>query len=486
MQPGNSEKEKEKEKEIHLREGETDDQADSDTIIVHASADQPHELDELSERKSASDPTSSSSNLIGKTIGGHYQIISLIGEGAMGAVYKAMDLLLDRTVALKIISPERRIDSKAIQRFQQEAKAIASLNHRNIVQTYEFGISEDDLPYLAMEYMEGETLAHLVSKSGKQTVEDAIAIITQVGQGLLHAHDCGVIHRDLKPENIVLSKSSEGEIVVKILDFGIAKITNAEDGQKLTQTGEVFGSPLYMSPEQCHGKKLDHRSDIYSLACVFYELLTASPPFRGDSVLETLMHHIQTPVPDIPKEIAPSAINEVLQKALAKEPEARFQTVKHFLESTQKAVEDTNVSNGVNDPRFWRNLDRRFGTDNQHGLELFKQRTLSRLMFYSFSAIIIVIVATLYLLYTNVQLARSFQFDDETAWSNYFDSGKRAFELKDYATAEKLLLQAEANAEFTDNKQRRIAVLKELQKLYTERGLTKESNRIGERLLLLQ
>ncbi len=457
----------------------------SDTLICSSEDFKIHEtsVDSAARGDTSDAPT----EITAKIIGGHYQIISKIGEGGVGTVYKAKHLLLDRIVALKIISPERRLDANALMRFQQEAKAVTSLNHPNIVRTYEYGVSEDGNPYLTMEYVEGETLAGLISSYGKQPVDVAVELISQVGQGLTHAHTNGVIHRDIKPENIVLFKGDDGKRVAKILDFGIAKLIKVEEGQKLTETGNIVGSPLYMSPEQCHGRKLDARSDIYSLGCVLYELVTGTPPFRGESAIETLVHHIQTPVPDIPVEDVPPLINECLQKALAKQPEKRFQSVQQFLSALCSALNVPARYSGVNDPRFWRSLDRKYFVINDpKEIELFQQRILSRMLFYVLVAIVVLSVGFSGHLNMILDEAKSSQFADPAAWSKSLEAGKRAHALGDYYACEQFLLDAEGKVQFTGGKQQRILVLQELKKLYEERGLHKDANQISQRILMIQ
>lgn len=463
-------------------------EAEADPIRIVAEDDGPHGIDTidddtLGDCKDADEGP----DLRGKIVGGHYQIISRIGEGGVGVVYKARHMLLNRIVALKLLSPELRMDSKALMRFQQEARAVTSLHHPNIVKTHEFGISEDGSPFLTMEFVEGETLADLIKRDGKQTVQRSIEIVTQAGTGLIHAHASNVIHRDIKPENIVLSAPSSDTQTAKILDFGIAKMAR-EDGQKLTETGRIFGSPLYMSPEQCHGQKLDNRSDVYSLGCVLYELLTGAPPFRGESVVATLMAHIQAPVPDIPQDIVPAPINECVHKSLAKDPDKRYATVDQFLAALQAAAEAADdMHRGIGDLRFWRALDRKYGLDgSERDLDKISRQFLARLFLYTAVAMAIGVVAILYNAWNILEAARIADFTDDSAWSTYYDAGKRAGKLGDFFQAERLLLNAESNAEFTGHKQERILALQELQKLYASRGMGKESRRMGERISTLQ
>lgn len=445
-----------------------------------------NDFDETIVDQSTIDTVSEAPDLTEKIIGGHYQILSKIGQGGAGIVYKAKHLLLDKVVALKIISPEKRMDANALMRFQQEAKSVTSLNNPNIVRTYEYGVSEDGSPYLSMEYVEGKTISDLISLNGKQPVDFAIELITQAGNGLMHAHQNGVIHRDIKPENIVFYTGDDGKLVVKILDFGIAKVVNAEVGQKLTETGAVIGSPLYMSPEQCHGKELDLRSDIYSLACVLYELIAGVPPFRGESAMETLMHHIQTPAPDIPENVAPQAVNDCLQKALAKQPEKRFQTIRQFLSALKTATNKSEKYRKINDPRWWRRLDRQFASSDPKKVELLSQRIMTKFIFYLCLIAVVWILSVSYYVFEILTMARPFEFSDTKSWSHYFEAGKSARALGDYFNAEQLLLKAETSAEFEDDKDRRILVLQEMKKLYAARGLIKEVDWLDKKILKIQ
>lgn len=267
----------------------------------------------------------------GQILGGKYKVLSLIGSGGMGTVYSVSQMFLHKEFALKTLD-KRKITASSIRRFQQEAKAASSLSHPNLVQVHDFGFLDDEQPYLVMDLIRGSTLSTIIKEKGQLEIEDTISIIAQVCLGLSYAHDQGVVHRDLKPGNIIIVEDallgSEGS--VKIVDFGIAKIIGNDDGeiQALTNTGEIFGSPLYMSPEQCLGGKVDHRSDIYSLGCVFYECLTGAPPHVGQNALRTMMLHESEPALSL-KEAAlgkefPEGLEKILAKMLAKSPAERY------------------------------------------------------------------------------------------------------------------------------------------------------------------
>jgi eukaryotic-like serine/threonine-protein kinase len=262
-------------------------------------------------------------------------VLSCVGSGGMSVVYKARDCLLNRIVAVKLLRSQSSLDTKNVQRFRQEAVAALKMDHPNIIRVFEFDIPEQGEPYLVMEYLEGESVADLITENGPIELTRAISIMQAVCAGLEHAHKVGILHRDLKPSNIMLVKDQSGT-KVKLFDFGIAKLLlgEGEPDHALTMTGEFLGSPLYMSPEQISTERLDERSDIYGLGCVFYQMVTGQPPFRGSSLLETLQMHTSTlarPVKEIYAGVKNDwAIDAFLLKALAKNRDNRFQTVGEF------------------------------------------------------------------------------------------------------------------------------------------------------------
>ncbi len=266
-------------------------------------------------------------------LGGRYRVLAVLGRGGMGIVYRVEQIFLGLDLALKTIDLSSMTDI-AVRRFQAEARAVFALNHPNIISVHDFGVLDNQSPFLAMEYVQGESLASRL-KRRTLTAEEAIPLFIQVCSGLAHAHEHSVVHRDIKPGNIMISDQlplgTEGS--VKILDFGIAKLGEHENGeiQSLTRTGEIFGSPLYMSPEQCSGNKVDHRSDIYSLGCVIFEALTGTTPFVGDSVLSTMMMHQAASIPSL-KEASlgteyPKELEQIVQSMLAKNPNDRYQNL---------------------------------------------------------------------------------------------------------------------------------------------------------------
>ena len=256
---------------------------------------------------------------------GRYQIISEVGQGAMGTVYKAIDPLIERTVAIKAINLDLSKEELASfeERFYREAKSAGQLSHPNIVTIYDIG-ETDNVAYIAMEFLEGQSLRELLDSGAVLAIDRISRIAAQVAEGLAYAQKHGIVHRDIKPANIVITRSG----VVKITDFGIAHMPSASR----TQAGMVLGSPKYMSPEQVVGKLVDGRSDIFSLGVMLYEMLTGQSPFAGDNI-STIMYRIlnETPLnPSIVNARIPLAFDTIITKALAKRPEDRYQTAKEM------------------------------------------------------------------------------------------------------------------------------------------------------------
>lgn len=255
---------------------------------------------------------------------GRYNIIGELGQGAMGTVYKAVDPLIDRVVAIKTINLSLALDEKEEyeQRFYQEAKAAGRLSHPNIVTIYDVGKS-GEIAYIAMEFLQGRELRDILNDGQRMPVEQVINVVAQVAQGLAYAHENGIVHRDVKPSNIMIVRDGH----VKITDFGIARMASAA---VRTQTGMVLGSPKYMSPEQVVGKLTDHRSDIFSLGVMLYEMLTGQAPFSGENV-NAIMYQTLNSVPPPPSTLSPNVpemLNFIVAKALAKKLEHRYQNIK--------------------------------------------------------------------------------------------------------------------------------------------------------------
>jgi len=265
----------------------------------------------------------------GDIIGESYKLIDLIGQGGMGVVYRAKHLALDKQFALKLLAPDQ-VNQQNWRRFETEGRALAKLNHANIVSIYNMGISRG-CPYFVMDWIEGISLAERIELSGPLNDRIALNIFQQISNGLGCAHKHGIIHRDIKPANIMLIETSEGT-KVKIVDFGIARLQTAEASgqQALTAHGEVFGSPLYMSPEQTRGEKLDARSDLYSLGCSLFETLTGQVPFRGNSALATSLMHQEAEIPKLSSKLSTKTFNPTLDllvgRCLHKDVNKRYQS----------------------------------------------------------------------------------------------------------------------------------------------------------------
>jgi eukaryotic-like serine/threonine-protein kinase len=271
---------------------------------------------------------------IGTVLADRYEILSEIGRGGMSIVYRGRHLLMDRICAIKMLLAQLMYDQTSKKRFQLEAEAASCLKHPNIIAVYDYGIAPTGQPYLVMEYLVGESLADLIKRDKNIEQRRVVRVFIQACDALSHAHNKGVIHRDLKSSNIMLVEQEDKNDVVKVLDFGIAKLMPASGKlpQNLTQTGEVFGSPIYMSPEQCLGQALDQRSDIYSMGTMAYEALTGVPPLVGNTIVDTMQMHVGTKPTAMKShnvDVLP-ALEALVFKALEKKPENRFQTMQEM------------------------------------------------------------------------------------------------------------------------------------------------------------
>jgi serine/threonine protein kinase len=282
----------------------------------------------------------------GTLIRGKYRILAKIGEGGMGAVYKALHVHFNESCALKVMSPALANDASLVKRFGREAIIARKLRHKNAVKVDDFDETEDGRPFIVMEYVEGQSLKSLMTASGPLSVARTCSIIKQTAAALDAAHELGLIHRDIKPDNIVLVVS-HGEEVAKVLDFGIAKIRDTQNnntaGMGLTATGMVIGTPPYMSPEQARGADsdgIDGRSDIYSLGVVMYQMLTGTLPLKGDTPLDMLFAQIQTPPTPIHEARPGLRISEpigaLVMKCLEKDPTRRPQSGRELIEELDR------------------------------------------------------------------------------------------------------------------------------------------------------
>jgi serine/threonine protein kinase len=280
----------------------------------------------------------------GQVLIGKYEVLSLIGVGGMGKVYKVRQVFLNKALALKVLDLHQAMSELQMRRFQLEAKAAFSLSHPNLVKVFDFGLLESDDPYLVMDFVDGITLHDHLKREGPLTSEQCVKVFIQAASGLAYAHQRSVVHRDIKPSNIMLDAGSKigANNSVKIVDFGIAKLSESGELQGLTRTGEIFGSPLYMSPEQCSGEVVDHRSDIYSLGCTLFEALTGTPPHVGNSALRTMMLHKTSPAPYLREASLgvtyPENLEQIVHRMLEKSPADRYQSLDDVVDDLNKAL----------------------------------------------------------------------------------------------------------------------------------------------------
>ncbi len=268
----------------------------------------------------------------------YYEIIQPLGIGGLSKVFQARHINRGDVVALKLLHSHLVSDEQSVQRLQREARSLAKLSHPNLVRVDDFMISPEGIPFILMEFLEGESLKQRLARQGKISWKETAKIFEQVCQGLGHAHSRKILHRDLKPGNIMLT-TSNGQIVPKVVDFGLAKPLDADSMGRITEPGEVFGSPMYMSPEQCHGKDVDERSDVYAVGCIMYECLSGSAPFVGKTVLETMTMHYSAEVPEFnPLLKVPDWLMNTVMKCLAKAPNARNQSMEDIYVTLQKGL----------------------------------------------------------------------------------------------------------------------------------------------------
>jgi predicted Ser/Thr protein kinase len=262
--------------------------------------------------------------VVGELIAGRYELEELVGSGGMSSVYRAHDRLLERTVALKILHEQFTRDDDYVERFRREARAVAQLAHPNIVTVIDRG-EQDGRQFIVFEYVDGMNLKELMTQEGPVSPREAIELALQVARGLSFAHDNGLVHRDVKPQNVLLDADGRA----KVTDFGIAHAVNV-DG--MTITGTIMGTSNYIAPEQARGQPVDEQTDVYSLGCVLYELLTGEVPFEGDNFVAVAMRHVNDPVPSV-REVRPDVpprLDWAIQQAMAKDHDERFESMADF------------------------------------------------------------------------------------------------------------------------------------------------------------
>jgi tRNA A-37 threonylcarbamoyl transferase component Bud32 len=270
---------------------------------------------------------------VGDVIAGRYKLVQTLGDGAMGQVFVAENLAIGQKVALKVLKQELLADATFRMRFQQEAEAIAAVEHRNVARFLDLVVG--DPTFIVMEYVKGPTLAQVIREKKRLPPLDAMYIAERLCWALEAAHQRGVVHRDIKPSNVILSPDTENEIEPKLIDFGLAKVAAASSEKGLTRTGQIVGTPDYMSPEQIANKEVDARSDVYSLGCLVFEMCVGRPPFTGGDDVQVLYQQLQVKPDRVEDHVpdAPPEIDKLLGKALAKDPQARFQSMREMAEA---------------------------------------------------------------------------------------------------------------------------------------------------------
>jgi Leucine-rich repeat (LRR) protein/tRNA A-37 threonylcarbamoyl transferase component Bud32 len=309
---------------------------------------------------------------------GRFEVIDFLGEGGMGTVYKVREAKSNKSFAIKVLKDDLSHDALAVKRFEQEVRAAGELEHPNLVFIYGADKTNEGSPYMVMNYVEGANLAELIAARGSIAYPQALEIFVQIAKALVHAHAKQIIHRDLKPSNIIVSNDDQGHDHVRVVDFGIAKAspmglkstTGASSpadllrasGTDLTQTGGIFGSPLYMSPEQFLGEKIDARSDIYSFGCVMFEALCGQPPFREENAAKTMMKHLHLPPPPLrsirPTLKVPKELEKLVMVCLRKNPKNRYESAESLLSDLQALRAGGSVwkkagGSAVLDRRWW-------------------------------------------------------------------------------------------------------------------------------------
>jgi eukaryotic-like serine/threonine-protein kinase len=281
-------------------------------------------------------------SLVGQIIADRYRVLSLIGEGGMGRVYLAEHVHMGRKSAVKVLSPALAFSAEAISRFHREAANASRINHPNVAAIYDFGEASEGVMYLAMEYVEGETLTMMLQREGRLEVTRAAQLTKQAADALASAHHLGIVHRDLKPDNIMVARNMEGGDLVKVVDFGIAK-SMGPSSQTVTTAGISIGTPEYMSPEQLAGEKLDARTDVYSLAVVLFHVLTGVLPYPQVTSRETLVKRLTSPPRKLGEVAAdvewPAELQRALDRALAPDVDDRYSSVGDFGRDVLAAAE---------------------------------------------------------------------------------------------------------------------------------------------------
>jgi serine/threonine-protein kinase len=282
--------------------------------------------------------------LVGRVLDGKYEVVSPLGSGGMGAVYRARRVHIGDEVAVKILHQRLTSDEKLVERFRREARAAAQLHHQNVVTIHDYGEARgpDGFAYIVMELVRGESLRELLRREGRLGARRAVSLMRDVCAGVGAAHRRGIVHRDIKPDNIIVTPADEDRPAesVKVVDFGIAKLRDmAQESSTLTEAGTMVGTLFYMSPEQCKGEPLDSRADVYALGAMLHEMLAGAPPFSASSLTSIILKHVNEPPPPLPADVqAPPALRAAVTRALAKNPDERPRDASEFAREIQAAL----------------------------------------------------------------------------------------------------------------------------------------------------
>jgi serine/threonine-protein kinase len=274
--------------------------------------------------------------MLGRVVDGRFEILARIGAGGMGIVYRARQVGIDRTVAVKMLLRELAHDEKVIKRFKVEALAVSRLNHPNTIRIFDFGQADDGTLFFAMEFLDGSSLDDALRRDKTFSARRTMHVLKQIAASLVEAHEKGIVHRDLKPDNVYLTRVGDDVDFVKVLDFGVAKLREADKRQgTVTQAGTIFGTPRYMAPEQCRSMAVDHRADIYALGVIAYEMLVGHAPFDAENPLAILIQHVQEPPPSLaearPDVEVPDEVEALVLKCLEKSADRRFQNASQLV-----------------------------------------------------------------------------------------------------------------------------------------------------------
>lgn len=358
---------------------------------------------------------------IGTELASQYEFLSVIASGGMGIIYEARNLVLDQKVAVKMMKTEK-LDEKNVKRFKKEAEALAALEHPNIIHVRHYGLTENGQPYMVLDYVEGTSMSQVIQSRGPIPVAFAVQFFIQIADALSHAHERGVWHQDLKPNNIMICQSGLATPSIKLIDFGIAKIINGEATPAgLTDTGDILGSPAYMSPEQASGGKVDARTDIYSLGCVMFEALTGKQPFSGSTALEVIAHQVNTKAPSIEDHALsdfPPSLVKIVAKTLEKNADRRYQSMSELRDTLKTVLKEDQEETGE------------FGSKTSSGYKTKDPLHTAKVKRY----VIAGIVLTLTILFTNIcllvaqatherelVLARKKKIKEEAEAANFYD-----------------------------------------------------------------